>query len=105
MKYERGIAAPPDMNKRQDDKFGFGPNLFGSTPPPSVGGRAGTVEIEVKLVRPKNNELLPSGFNHGSNNKFKTASLSALLLIWTLKNRVNPAKRVLRTEPFLQQKK
>ena len=40
MKYERGIAAPPDMNKRQDDKFGFGPNLFGSAPPPSVGGDA-----------------------------------------------------------------
>ena len=66
---------------------------------------AGKVKIEVKSVRPKNNELLPSGLNHGSDNKFKTASLSALLPIWTLKNRVNPAKRVLRTEPFLEQKK
>ena len=46
---------------------------------------AGMVEIEVKLVRPKNNELLPSGLNHGSDNKFKTASLSSLLPIWTLK--------------------
>jgi hypothetical protein len=37
MKYERGRATPPDMNKRQDDEFGFGPNLFGLTPPcPSV---------------------------------------------------------------------
>ena len=66
---------------------------------------AGKVKIEVKSVRPKNNELLPSGLNHGSDNKFKTTSLSALLPIWTLKNRVNPAKRVLRTEPFLEQKK
>ena len=40
MKYERGVAAPPDMNKRQDNEFGFGPNLFGSTPPPSVSGDA-----------------------------------------------------------------
>ena len=47
---------------------------------------AGKVKIEVKSVRPKNNELLPSGLNHGSDNKFKTASLSALLSIWTLKN-------------------
>ena len=40
MKCERGIAAPPDTHKRQDDEFGFGPNLFGLTPPPSVGGDA-----------------------------------------------------------------
>jgi hypothetical protein len=98
MKYERGIAAPPDMNKRQDNEFGFGPNLFGSTPPPSVGGdapsfpsgvwhcclklritflfsRRGAGTVEGKSVRTKNNELLPSGLNSGSDNKFKTASL------------------------------
>jgi hypothetical protein len=46
---------------------------------------AGMVKIEVKSARPKNNELLPSGLNHGSDNKFKTASLSSLLPIWTLK--------------------
>ena len=35
-----GKATPPDMNMRQNDEFGFGPILFGSTPPPSVGGDA-----------------------------------------------------------------
>ncbi len=71
MKYERGIAAPPDMNKRQEDEFGFGSNFFGLTPPPSVNGDApvqggfgdftflfsrqgaGTVKNEVKSVWPK----------------------------------------------------
>ena len=50
MKYERGgKATPPDMNMRQDNEFGFGPILFGLTPPTMDG----PVEIKVKLVRPK----------------------------------------------------
>ena len=41
MKYERGGGSlSPGYEMRQDDEFGFGPILFGSTPPPSVGGDA-----------------------------------------------------------------
>ena len=77
MKYERGgKATPPDMKMRQDDEFGFGPILFGSTPPPSVGGdapgwvwgfllfyslddgRAGRIRGEIDSA--ENNELLRS---------------------------------------------
>jgi len=46
MKYERGGEShSPGYEMRQDDEFGFGPILFGSTPPPSVGGDAPSVNL------------------------------------------------------------
>ena len=81
MKYERGgeSHSPGYEYETKNDEFGFGPILFGSTPPPSVGGdapgwvwgfllfyslddgRAGRIRGEIDSA--ENNELLQSSSN------------------------------------------